>query len=186
MIPLSYVMKIIVSWLLSKLKLGIRANSILLEHIGRNAAPAITVASIKASQRNKDSTLLVLPADPVIEDEDTFIKTINKAQEYGNRGAIVTFGITPTKAETGYGYIESENQLDCENLNGERIIRFIEKPDKQNAFKFITDKRFTWNSGIFCFKTKDFLNQILIHCPDIYTFCKKSLAKNLFDLEFQN
>ncbi len=166
-------------------ELGIKAKSILLEPTGRNTAPAITVASIKAFQGNKDSILLVLPADHIIQDEDRFIKTINKAQEFVRRGEIVTFGITPTKAETGYGYIESENELDSENLNGEKIIRFIEKPNKQNAIKFISDKRFTWNSGIFFFKTKDFLDQILIHCPDLYKLCKESLVKNQFDLEFQ-
>ena len=98
---------------------------------------------------------------------------------------MVTFGIVPHKAETGYGYIESENVLDVKKLNGEKIIRFIEKPDQATAEKLILDKRFSWNSGIFLFKASSFLNEVLTYCPDIYKLCKKALLNIKLDLEFQ-
>ena len=166
-------------------ELNIKPKAILLEPIGRNTAPAITIASLKAIKFCKDSILLVLPADHIIQDEAIFVNVINKALDYVNDGKIVTFGITPNKPETGYGYIESKNELDEKKLNGEKIENFIEKPNKINAEKFISDKKFTWNSGIFFFQAKVYLNEILKFCPEIYEFCQKSLLSNKFDLDFQ-
>ena len=166
-------------------QLGIKAKAILLEPIGRNTAPAITAATIKAFDMDKESILLALPADHIIREKNIFKKVINKALSFVRDGKIVTFGITPNKAETGYGYIESINALRKKDLNGEKIIRFIEKPDKKNAEKFISDKKFSWNSGIFFFKAEVLLNELSIICPDIYKFCEKALMKKIFDLEFQ-
>ena len=166
-------------------ELNIRPKSILLEPIGRNTAPAITAASLKANQLSKDSTLLVLPADHIIQNEKIFINVINKALDYVNDGKIVTFGITPNKPETGYGYIESKNPLNDRELKGEKIENFIEKPNKMLADKLITDKKFSWNSGIFFFKAKVMLDEVLKFCPEIYELCEKSLACNNLDLDFQ-
>ena len=165
--------------------MNIKAKAILLEPVGRNTAPAITAASIKIIQDNKDACVLVLPADHIIKDEKIFINAINKALDYVIEGKIVTFGITPDKAETGYGYIESKNELNYEELNGEKIENFIEKPNKKNAMKFIADKKFTWNSGIFFFRSKVFLNEIQNYSPEIYALCEKSLIGNNYDLDFQ-
>ena len=166
-------------------QLGIKAKAILLEPIGRNTAPAITAATIKAFDIDKESILLALPADHIIQEKNIFKKVINKALSFVKDGKIVTFGITPNKAETGYGYIESSNALRIKDLNGEKITRFIEKPDKKNAEKFILDKKFSWNSGIFFFKAEVLLNELSIICPDIYNLCEKALMKKFFDLEFQ-
>jgi len=163
----------------------IKAKSILLEPLGRNTAPAITAACLKAIEKKQDPLILVLPADHIISDEKTFIQVIEKAVNYAQCGKLVTFGITPNKPETGFGYIESENELDLNKLEGERILRFIEKPNITRAEKLISDKRFTWNSGIFFFKASSFLNEIIKFCPDIYKYCKKALLKNSLDLEFQ-
>tara|TARA_B100000242_G_scaffold126304_1_gene89073 strand:+ start:21574 stop:23010 length:1437 start_codon:yes stop_codon:yes gene_type:complete len=166
-------------------QLGIQAKAILLEPIGRNTAPAIAAATIKAFNLDKESILLALPADHIIQEKNTFRKVINKALSFVIDGKIVTFGITPNRAETGYGYIESSNPLRVKDLNGEKITKFIEKPDKKNAEKFITDKKFSWNSGIFFFKAEVLLYELSIMCPDIYKFCEKALMKKFFDLEFQ-
>ena len=166
-------------------EINIKPKAILLEPIGKNTAPAITIASLKANDLTKDPILLVLPADHIIQDEKIFVHVINKALDYVNDGKIVTFGITPNKPETGYGYIESSNELNVSELNGEKIVNFIEKPDQKNANKFIHNKKFTWNSGIFFFKSNVMLNEVLKFCPQIYELCAKSLSNNKLDLDFQ-
>ncbi len=163
----------------------INAKSILLEPIGRNTAPAITAACLKANEDNTDPNILVLPADHIIQDNQTFHNALQKAKDYVNSGRIVTFGVTPYKAETGFGYIESKNELSSKDINGEEIVRFIEKPNEIKAKEFISDKRFSWNSGIFFFKASTLLSEVLNYQPDILKFCQKSLLKTNIDLDFQ-
>ena len=114
-----------------------------------------------------------MPADHIIQDIEIFYKVLKKAIDYVDSGRIVTFGITPYKAETGYGYIESKNELSSKDINGEEIVRFIEKPNKVIAEQFILDKRFTWNSGIFFFKASTLLKEVLTYKPDILKYCQK-------------
>ena len=166
-------------------KINIKAESILLEPIGKNTAPAITVACLKAIENHLDPCLLVLPSDHIIEDINTFIKVIDKALDDVKKGKIITFGITPSKPETGFGYIESEKELDNKKLKGEKIVNFIEKPDLETAKKLFCDKRFAWNSGIFFFKAEVFLKEIFKYKANIYELCKKSLLKSTLDLDFQ-
>ena len=165
--------------------IDVNYKSILLEPFGRNTAPAVTLAAIKAMDEGGDPILLVLPSDHIIKNIEQFNKVLDSAIQYCEAGKLVTFGIIPNKAETGYGYIESENVLDDKKLNGENIIRFIEKPDKDRAKIFISDKRFSWNSGIFLFKSSIFIDEIKKNNPEIYELCKKSLATKLLDLDFQ-
>ncbi len=166
-------------------EIGAKNHDILLEPVGRNTAPAITIASLKAIENNKDPLVLVLPADHIIQDEQTFEKVLSKAKNYAKMGKIVTFGITPDKAETGFGYIESKHDLDSNLLNGEEILRFIEKPDKLTAEKFIKRKNFSWNSGIFLFKASIMLKEIESNSKDIFNLCKEALSKSNYDLDFQ-
>ena len=166
-------------------KINIKPEAILLEPVGKNTAPAITVACLKAIEKNLDPSLLVLPADHIIEDTNTFIKVIDKALDEVKRGKVITFGITPSKPETGFGYIESEKELDTKELNGEKIINFIEKPDLETAKKLVRDKKFSWNSGIFFFKAEVFLKELIKYKPNMYKLCKKSLLNNTLDLDFQ-
>ena len=162
-----------------------KPNSILLEPVGRNTAPAVIAACLKAVNCHDDPLILVLPADHIIKNKDMFFNVINKAVIHAEKGKIVTFGVTPNKAEIGFGYIESENELDIKKINAEPILRFIEKPDQATAEKLILNKRFSWNSGIFLFKASSFLNEVLSYCPNIYELCKKSLLNSKLDLEFQ-
>ena len=166
-------------------QIGINAKSILLEPFRRNTAPAITAAIICAMKNDEDPTILVLPSDHIIQDEDKFIEVLENAKIYSDNGKIVLFGIKPTKAETGYGYIESKLDIDFFSTTGQEINRFIEKPDKFSAEKFIEQKRFLWNSGIFLFKASTMLDEIKKRAPSLYELCEKSLSKNLIDLSFQ-
>ncbi len=166
-------------------EIGINSADILLEPVGRNTAPAITIACLKALEKNKDPLVLILPADHIIKDVDIFERVLIEAKNFAKKGKIVTFGITPDKAETGYGYIESKYDLDSDLLNGEEILRFIEKPEKSTAEKFIKRKNFFWNSGIFLFKAKIMLKEIQFNSKEIYVLCKKALFKSNQDLDFQ-
>ena len=165
--------------------LKVKAKSIVLEPLARNTAPAITVAAIKAIKEDNDCNLLVLPSDHLIKDINEFDRVINKAIKYCDLGKLVTFGIVPTKAETGYGYIEALNVLNTEKIKGERIVRFIEKPNKKIAEKLILNQKFTWNSGIFLFKATVYIDEIRKKCPSIFKYCKESISIEMLDLDFQ-
>ena len=124
-------------------EINVIANSIILEPFGKNTAPAIAIAALKALENKKDRNLLVLSSDHQIEDEDKFIDIINRGLEYSSQGKLVTFGINPNSAETGFGYIKSKKPLYPDQIKGSNIMAFIEKPDLRTAKKFIKDKRVT-------------------------------------------
>ena len=126
--------------------IGIKPKAIILEPSRKNTAPAITLGALKAIEEGEDSILLVLSADHKIDDNVDFIKAIKAGSKYAQKGRLVTFGIVPSYPETGFGYIESEVQLDKNDLNGSKIKNFIEKPDKKLAEKLIKDKKYSWNS----------------------------------------
>ncbi|HFO8652355.1 TPA: mannose-1-phosphate guanylyltransferase, partial [Escherichia coli] len=123
------------------------ANSgILLEPIGRNTAPAVALAALKAISSGEDPILLVLAADHEIQDQKRFISSILAAKEFAEEGKLVTFGIVPTKPETGYGYIKTGENL---NEYGFKVSAFVEKPELDVAKKYLEDGDYLWNSGIF-------------------------------------
>lgn len=138
----------------------------MLEPVGRNTAPAIALAcmSLKA-----DDVVLVSPSDHVIRKVDAYEECLRKAEELAKKGSLVTFGITPTGPETGYGYIEAD---------GENVKRFVEKPDLETAKKYVESGRFFWNSGIFCFKVSTFLDELNRHSPDIYAAAKLAFGSS--------
>ena len=166
-------------------EINIKPLSILLEPFGRNTAPAVTLAALKAQEFEKNANLLILSSDHIIEDERQFIKVINSGIKYSNEGRLVTFGVIPDEPATGYGYIKSAEPLEEKDIKGSRINSFIEKPNLITANKLIKDKRYTWNSGMFLFKADTILNEIENYSPEILFACKKSLEKKLFDLDFQ-
>ena len=166
-------------------KLQVKPSSIILEPFGRNTAPAITIAAIKALEIYEDTNLLILSSDHQIDNEEAFSLVIEKALEYSENNSLVTFGIVPTSPEVGYGYIKSKVELDDKQILGSKIECFIEKPDKSIAEKFIKDNRFTWNSGIFMFKASMILKELNKFSKDLVKNCYASLDKNLFDMDFQ-
>jgi len=168
-------------------QIDITPFSILLEPFGRNTAPAITIAALKALEFKDDSDpiILVLSSDHIINKTDAFIKVIEAGVEYAKKDRLVTFGVIPRSPHTGYGYIKAENPFDAEKISGEKIIEFTEKPNAELAEQFIQDKRFTWNSGIFMFKAKTILDELKKYAPDVLELSKESLSKSKFDLDFQ-
>ncbi len=132
-------------------------NRYLLEPVGRNTAPAIALACLALP---KDEILLVTPSDHLIKDEIEYEKVINQAKEFANNDNLVTFGITPTFAETGYGYIESVNAFD--------VKAFHEKPDLKTAENYLKEGNYYWNSGMFMFKAGVFLEELKKYSPQIY------------------
>ncbi len=162
-----------------------KPSSIILEPFGRNTAPAITIAALKALEINEDPILLVLSSDHEIINEDKFSKVIEKGLYYAIDERLVTFGVVPNSPETGYGYIKSKDPLDLELINGSTIDSFIEKPDKNKAQKFIRNRRYSWNSGIFLFEAKVILKELKKCYPDLIQNCKRSLDSKLFDMDFQ-
>tara|TARA_A100001388_G_scaffold154983_1_gene115302 strand:- start:4250 stop:5677 length:1428 start_codon:yes stop_codon:yes gene_type:complete len=164
--------------------INIKPKAIILEPVGRNTAPAITLGALNALKSNKDSILLVLSSDHKIENNEKYKNVIEKGYEYAKEGRLITFGIVPTYPETDYGYIESEKPFNTEVIEGNKILNFIEKPDKDLAKKLCLNKSFTWNSGIFMFQTKVFLGEIKKYSPKIIKHCKESILKSKKDLDF--
>lgn len=134
---------------------GIGNAKFLLEPVGRNTAPAIALACLSL---RPDEIVLVSPSDHMIRKREAYWKILNHAKELANEGFLVTFGIVPTSPETGYGYIEAE---------GEDALRFVEKPDRETAEKYLLAGNFYWNSGMFCFKVKTFLEELKKYSPKI-------------------
>ena len=166
-------------------EIDITPRSILLEPFGRNTAPAITIGALKAIENGLDPILLILSADHQIRDNKKFLDLIQEAKGQAKLGKLVTFGIVPTSAETGYGYIEAKKNLKVNENEGFEISRFIEKPNKDLAQSLISDERYTWNSGIFMFKASVILNEIKKHAPQIFEYSQKSLTNSSTDLYFQ-
>lgn len=165
-------------------KLQVKPSAIILEPFGRNTAPAIAIAAIEALEIYDDPNLLILASDHQIDNEDKFCEVVEKALEYTEEEKLVTFGIIPTSPEVGYGYIKSKETLDINKVEGSKIVRFIEKPDKRNAEIFIKDNRFTWNSGIFLFKASLIMKELNKFSKDLVQNCYASLENKIYDLDF--
>jgi mannose-1-phosphate guanylyltransferase len=162
-------------------QININPNCIILEPEGKNTAPAITLASLKMTKDNDHSVILVLSADHLIEDTKKFHKSISIALDLAKTGKLVTFGVKPTSADTGYGYIEVESN----NItNYSKIKSFKEKPDNHTAQAYLDSGNYLWNSGMFMFQTSKFLNELDNFEPKILNACKKSLEKFTIDSDF--
>ena len=165
-------------------ELNIYEFIILLEPFGRNTAPAITLAALKSIEFEEDPTLLVLSSDHEIKNIKQFLKVIDMGLKFAEMNKLVTFGIIPKSAETGYGYIKASKAFG-DKIEGLKIESFIEKPDKNMAEQLVKDNRFTWNSGMFMFKAKEIINEINKFSPEILLSCKQAINKSKFDLDFQ-
>lgn len=169
------------------LELERNLGDIILEPIGKNTAPAVAVGALRALQKYDDALLLVLPADHVIKDKKAFHSAIEIASKLAVDNKLVTFGITPTKAETGYGYIKytKEKDLDVsDNNHAFQISKFVEKPNLKTAKYYLDSGNYLWNSGMFLFKASVFLHELEKHNPEIIISCQKSLERSQHDLDF--
>ena len=135
----------------------------IVEPIGRNTAPAITLAALLAKE---DEELLVLASDHLIQNTEQYEKSVLAAVELAKTNQLVTFGITPEYPETGYGYIEAKDT---------KVLSFKEKPNTQTAQDYIARGNFYWNSGMFCFTTKTYLEELNEFSPEVIEQSKKAI-----------
>ena len=164
-------------------EISVNIGSILLEPFGKNTAPAIALASLISIFNGKDPLLLILSSDHKIKDINQFQKSINIGREFAINGRIVTFGVDPTYPATGYGYIESFDEIN--NLNKSSDIKnFIEKPNLKVAKNLLKDNHFLWNSGIFLAKASTIISELEEFNPNVIEICRESLIKSSKDLNF--
>ena len=161
-------------------QLNIQNAAILLEPVGRNTAPAIALAALKAQQDGEDPLLLVLAADHVINDTAAFQSAVLQAEVFANQDKLVTFGIVPTHAETGYGYIRRGGSA----ADAYYVQSFVEKPNAATAEQYLQTGEYYWNSGMFMFKASVYLQQLQAFRPDIYQACVAALSEQTPDLDF--
>lgn len=169
----------------------VKPAEIILEPVGRNTAPAIAVAALKALQGNDknqeeadiDPVLLVLPADHAIEDNAGFHDAVSSGFEYAQQNRLITFGIVPDKPETGYGYIRQGPVLD-KNRKIAEIEKFVEKPDRKTAEKYLESGVYTWNSGMFMFRASLIIRELENHAPEILEGCRLVMERSTRDLDF--
>lgn len=164
-------------------EIGVKPLAIILEPVGRNTAPAVTVAAQYLLNREEDALMLVLPADHTVVDVPAFQTAVKQASVAANSGALVTFGVEPSYPETGYGYIHRGAMLDgiphCFAID-----RFVEKPDRVTAEEFLASPDYCWNSGMFLFRASDFLKQLKQFRPNIHDACQSALRDAYHDLDF--
>ena len=165
-------------------QIDVEPNAILLEPMGRNTAPAVTVAALQATADGADPLLLVLAADHVIRDASHFREVVEAGRRPAEEGRLVTFGIVPTAPETGYGYIEAAQPFSGGPLQDVPIARFVEKPDRATAETFLSTGRFTWNSGMFLFRASAMLAELERLSPEVVSCCRAALEQDTADLDF--
>lgn len=166
-------------------KIQVSAKSIILESVGRNTAPAIAIAALDviASNAKSDDLILVMPSDHIIRDENKFIAQVKQAAEAAFDNYLITFGVVPDKAETGYGYIEKNAGLEKFKEIFD-VKKFIEKPDAATAEKFVKSGKYLWNSGIFMFRASHYLEVLQQLENEIFLLCCNSYNKAVRDLDF--
>jgi mannose-1-phosphate guanylyltransferase len=164
-------------------QMGFAHANLVLEPVGRNTAPAVALAALLAQQADPSGrpVLLVLAADHHIADVKAFQVAVAAAMPLAQAGKLVTFGIVPTHAETGYGYIE---QGDALPEGGCAVSRFVEKPDAETAKAYLESGRYLWNSGMFMFSAQAYLDELAQHAPDILQACQAALAAGSQDADF--
>ncbi len=157
-------------------------GGIILEPVGRNTAPAVAVAALRALGEFPDAMLLVMPADHVIRDIDAFSEAVSLGRSAADKGELVTFGIVPDEPETGYGYIRAaEGGSDGGILP---VEEFVEKPDRETAERYVGSGRYFWNSGMFLFSASRYLEELGGHAPAILDACTVAVEKASVDLDF--
>jgi mannose-1-phosphate guanylyltransferase/mannose-6-phosphate isomerase len=156
-------------------------GEILLEPVGRNTAPAVAVAAMRALAEDEDAVLLVLPADHLIDDSEAFRQAVGKAMVQAEAGRLVTFGVVPDRPETGYGYIRRDGALDDHSY---AISEFVEKPDQDTAQGYLDSGEYYWNSGMFLLGARAYLEELQALSPDIVRACEASLSGADADLDF--
>lgn len=164
-------------------QIGVQPSAILLEPHGRNTAPAVALAALQALSFRDDPLLLVLPADHVITDVARYHQAVEKAAQAAESGSLVTFGVVPTRAETGYGYIQRGTPL--EDIDAVYAVhQFVEKPSAERAERFVDGGEHFWNSGMFLFKASAYIAALEAFAPEMLRQCRLALDNAQQDRDF--
>ncbi|MBX3600260.1 MAG: mannose-1-phosphate guanylyltransferase/mannose-6-phosphate isomerase [Rubrivivax sp.] len=156
-------------------ELGREPAAVLLEPVGRNTAPAVTLAALQAVQDGGDPVLVVTPADQTVTDAGAFAAALQRAVRAAADGAIVILGVQPDRPETGYGYIRAD---------GGRVVQFVEKPDAATAARYLGDGGYSWNAGMFVLRASTWLAALERFRPDIAAACRAAWAVRSSDAAF--
>ena len=163
-------------------ELGKKPATIILEPEGRNTAPALTLAALFLAGDDPDSMMVVMPADHVIRDGQAFVDAVAQGCPQAAEGRLVTFGVVPDAAETGYGYIKRDGE--AAGGSAWKVARFVEKPDQDTAERYLAEGDYFWNSGIFLMRTDQWLQEIGEHRPDILAACRVAMQRGTRDSDF--
>lgn len=161
-----------------------KAGRIVLEPVGRNTAPALTLAALAAQQDKRDPVMLVMPADHVITDTKAFQDAVAQGAALAMGNTVVTFGVQPTAPETGYGYIQAGPTLASGQSAAKAIARFVEKPDAATAQTYVNSGDYLWNSGLFMVRASVWLSAIQLCRSDISDACHRAFAQMQTDGDF--
>jgi mannose-1-phosphate guanylyltransferase/mannose-6-phosphate isomerase len=168
--------------------IGLSEADIVLEPVGRNTAPAIAVAAMRAARNEADSLLLVLPADHAIEDSAMFQRAVVTGGRFARKGFLITFGVVPDTPETGYGYIKKGRRVsrpdETVSMEAVAIEKFVEKPDLNTAETYVASGDYCWNSGMFMFSANRVLEELQRFVPDIVSACRRAVDAGESDLDF--
>jgi len=162
---------------------GIAHAGIILEPVGRNTAPAAAIAALKVAEDDPDALVLLMPSDHVVGDSEAFHAAVRIAARAAESDALVTFGIRPSAPETGYGYIKADAPL-ADAPGALTIARFVEKPDRATAEQYIAAGDYFWNSGMFLFRARVFLDELARLQPRMLDACRDALAHAHRDMDF--
>jgi mannose-1-phosphate guanylyltransferase/mannose-6-phosphate isomerase len=162
---------------------GICDARIVLEPEGRNTAPAAAIAALLVAEDDPEGLVLIMPSDHVIQDEPAFHRAIGTARQAAAAGALVTFGVAPTRPETGYGYIKGAEPL-ADVPGALAIERFVEKPDQATAEAYVESGDYFWNSGMFLFSAQTFLDEMARLQPHMLDCCRAALEYAHRDMDF--
>jgi len=160
-------------------EIGIELGAALLEPVGRNTAPALSLAALAAVEGGSDPVLVVIPADQAVSDGLAFTQTLHEAIQCAAAGSVVILGIKPDRAETGYGYIQSEAPASAGGPSP--VLQFVEKPDAATALRYLADGSYYWNAGIFVLKASVWLRALAAFAPDISNSSQKAWAARRTD-----
>lgn len=158
------------------------SGDIALEPASRNTAPAACIASLIATRVSEDALVLLAPSDHVIGDSSSFSESVSLGAEAARRGSLVTFGVEPDCPHTGYGYIETSGGVESGPVS---VRRFVEKPSREVAERYLEGGGFYWNAGIFLFRASTMIELFQAHAPEILAACRRALNDATKDLGFR-
>jgi len=167
-------------------KVGATGAHIVLEPVGRNTAPALTVAALVCQAEEKDPVMLVMPADHLIADSAAFHAVVRQGAAIAQSGKLVTFGIVPAAPETGYGYLRKGEPLSSHEANTESysLAAFVEKPNLETAERYVASGDYLWNSGMFMMRASVWLRELARLQPTMAEACRAAFERGTKDLDF--